>query len=670
MCNDHSLNLRVSFRSRVQLLALMLLALVGVSPSFAQTVVTPDTSGISQQAPNAAALKNWRDDRVNAPPPQEGCFTSSYPDTQWQQVPCATNAHPLPNPPARGPRPSVVGGLPSTVGDGNDAVLSAAGGHITLGVGSFDSVTGVTSLTSEFGSNDYALQLNTNTFSTPACNGAVGCIGWQQFIFSNGQCGGGAQVPCVFIQYWLIGFGSMNCPAGWTFFPNGTDDECYQNSAILLPPIQSLASLGNAAVIAEAASGGLDAVIFSSGTALYAVQPSDSVANLAQGWTQFEYNLVGDCCGSAATFNSGAAIVVRLSAASGTVAAPSCTTSFSGYTAETNNLSFASAPAAIRGTIPALMFTENSSGAASPCGAAVAVASGMLSDSHDFNADGRSDILWRDTGGDATIWRMSGGTILGGSSQGNVTTNWSVVGSRDFNGDGFADILWRDTAGDVWMWLMDNAAPLQKSVIGNVSTIWSVVGTGDFNGDGRGDILWRDTSGNLKIWFMNGFAVSEVAFPNVPTVWSVAAVGDFNGDGKSDILWHDSGGDVTIWEISGGTILGGFSLGNVATNWSIVGTGDFNGDHYSDILWRDTAGDVMIWLISNSTKSSQSVLGNMPTTWSIAGTGDFNGDGKSDIMWIDTSGNVQIWFMNGYAASAVSFGSVGTVWSIQGANAD
>ena len=289
---------------------------------------------------------------------------------------------------------------------------------------------------------------------------------------------------------------------------------------------------------------------------------------------------------------------------------------------------------------------------------------------HDFNADGNSDILWRDTSGDVAVWLMNSATIQQGASLGNLPTSWSIVGSRDFNGDGTADVLWRNSNGDLMIRLISNAAVAQQSVLGNVPTVWSVAGTGDFNGDGKGDILWRDTSGDLSIWFMNGFAAQATSLGTVPTVWSVAGVGDFNGDGYSDILWHDIYGDVSIWEMKNGSIQAGAGLGNVATNWSIVGTGDFNGDGTSDVLWRDTAGDVMIWLISNGAVQQQSVLGNVPTSWSIAGTGDFNSDGKSDIIWIDTSGNVMIWFMNGLAVSVASVGNVGTAWAIQGANAD
>src|SRR5208282_960644 len=113
---------------------------------------------------------------------------------------------------------------------------------VSLAVGSFDSVAGVTSVTSEFGSDDYSLQLNVNTFSSPVCSGAgtpLQCVGWQQFIFSNGQCGG----PCTFMQYWLIGWGKTTCPSGsWQYYNNEGDDECYQNSNTVYPPKQTIAN--------------------------------------------------------------------------------------------------------------------------------------------------------------------------------------------------------------------------------------------------------------------------------------------------------------------------------------------------------------------------------------------------------------------------------------------
>ena len=221
---------------------------------------------------------------------------------------------------------------------------------------------------------------------------------------------------------------------------------------------------------------------------------------------------------------------------------------------------------------------------------------------HDFNADGRSDILWRDTSGDTTQWFMAaGGGIQSGESLGNIPTAWSVAGARDFNGDGTSDILWRDTSGDTTIWFINNGGVASSTSLGNIPTAWSVAGTGDFNGDGTGDILWHDTSGDTTIWLMkNGSILTTYSLGTIPTVWQIAGTGDFNGDGTTDILWHDAYGDVTIWIMNAGSIAQGISVGNLPTTWSIVGTGDFDGDGITDILWRNTAGDVLIWLMNSN----------------------------------------------------------------------
>ena len=215
-----------------------------------------------------------------------------------------------------------------TVGDGVDPVAGVTSGHISTAVGSFDSVSGVTDITGEFGANDYSLQLNSNTFSSPVCSGAatpLTCVGWQQFVFSSLGCNNGT-VPCTFIQYWLIHWGSSRCPTtgGWMFVQNGNDLECYTNSSILVTPQQTIANLGNLSVTGMANSGGLDTNIFSTGSTLYMVQNSDSELGLAGGWTAAEYNIVGDGNGSGSKFNSGSSMVVRAAVDNGATTAPSC----------------------------------------------------------------------------------------------------------------------------------------------------------------------------------------------------------------------------------------------------------------------------------------------------------------------------------------------------------
>ena len=149
-----------------------------------------------------------------------------------------------------------------------------------------------------------------------------------------------------------------------------------------------------------------------------------------------------------------------------------------------------------------------------------------LAATHDFNGDSKSDILWRDTGGNVGVWLMNGATITSAVVSGSAPSNWNIVGQRDFNGDRRSDILWTDTSGNVAVWLMNGTTLSSVAMVATgVPSVWSVVGTGDFNGDGFADILWRDTGGNLGIWFMNGSTVASIAqLGNVPNVWTIQNV--------------------------------------------------------------------------------------------------------------------------------------------------
>ena len=47
-----------------------------------------------------------------------------------------------------------------------------------------------------------------------------------------------------------------------------------------------------------------------------------------------------------------------------------------------------------------------------------------------FDGDGKSDILWRETGGQTAIWFMSGATVASAPLYTNVSPNWTIVGLR------------------------------------------------------------------------------------------------------------------------------------------------------------------------------------------------------------------------------------------------
>ena len=132
----------------------------------------------------------------------------------------------------------------------------------------------------------------------------------------------------------------------------------------------------------------------------------------------------------------------------------------------------------------------------------------------DFNGDGKADILWQNsTTGEVYIWLMNGRTIIG---QGGVevispSSGWSVAGVGDFDGNGTSDILWRNSAtGDVYIWLMSGTTITGQGDLGDITSDWVIQGAGDYNGDGKADVLWRNsTSGDAYIWLMNGISIAN-----------------------------------------------------------------------------------------------------------------------------------------------------------------
>ena len=71
---------------------------------------------------------------------------------------------------------------------------------------------------------------------------------------------------------------------------------------------------------------------------------------------------------------------------------------------------------------------------------------------------------------------MNGTQVVSGLDLGNVPANWTIAETGDFNGDGNSDILWRDTAGDVAIWFMNGTQVVSTSVFGNVPTSWTIQG--------------------------------------------------------------------------------------------------------------------------------------------------------------------------------------------------
>jgi Ca2+-binding RTX toxin-like protein len=91
-----------------------------------------------------------------------------------------------------------------------------------------------------------------------------------------------------------------------------------------------------------------------------------------------------------------------------------------------------------------------------------------ISGTGDFNGDSKADILWRNDDGSTSIWLMDGANVLSSGlvpQYPTVDNSWKISGTGDFNGDGKSDILWRNTNGSTSVWEMNGL-----NVIANNST--------------------------------------------------------------------------------------------------------------------------------------------------------------------------------------------------------
>ncbi|MBF0292065.1 MAG: VCBS repeat-containing protein [Nitrospinae bacterium] len=156
-------------------------------------------------------------------------------------------------------------------------------------------------------------------------------------------------------------------------------------------------------------------------------------------------------------------------------------------------------------------------------GAYTATAGWQVHGVGDFNGDGKSDILWRQIGtGRTAIWFMDGAFKSGGGYTNvhagayTATTGWQIHGVGDFNADGKSDILWRNAdSGVTVVWLMNGAVRASGAYTSvqpgpyTTTTGWHVQGVGDFNGDWKSDVLLRYAgTGQTFIWLMNGATVT------------------------------------------------------------------------------------------------------------------------------------------------------------------
>jgi hypothetical protein len=106
---------------------------------------------------------------------------------------------------------------------------------------------------------------------------------------------------------------------------------------------------------------------------------------------------------------------------------------------------------------------------------------------------------------------MNGAMVTSGAFLGAAGSS-TVAGVGDFDGDGKSDILLRDSAGDLGIWFIIGNTVTSGAFVGSARG-YIVPAVNDYSGDGKADILLKDADVNVGMWIMNGSTiVSGVKF--------------------------------------------------------------------------------------------------------------------------------------------------------------
>ncbi|MBU2666199.1 VCBS repeat-containing protein [Actinoplanes bogorensis] len=203
----------------------------------------------------------------------------------------------------------------------------------------------------------------------------------------------------------------------------------------------------------------------------------------------------------------------------------------------------------------------------------------------DFSGDGNLDMAARNAAGELKLYRSNGkGGWLNGGSPETIGTGWnnwtSVFSPGDFNGDGFTDVITRNSGGELFLYRGNGKGGwIDGSTNIRIGTGWNqfnlIFSPGDFNGDGNADVIGRNAAGELKLYRGNGKGgwLNGGSPDLIGTGWqswtAVFSPGDFNGDGFTDVITRNSGGELFLYRGNGrGGWVDGSTNIRIGTGWN------------------------------------------------------------------------------------------------------
>ena len=208
------------------------------------------------------------------------------------------------------------------------------------------------------------------------------------------------------------------------------------------------------------------------------------------------------------------------------------------------------------------------------------------------------------------------GKVTGWETTGEFDADTQVLGLGDFNGDGQTDLLLRNTNGAVGC-CFTSGEKLGWNYFQSLGDEWTVTAVGDLNGDGRDDVVLKHDAGFAGSWLTQ--EDYTMAWANLDTLaegFSIVGTGDFDGDGTSDVLLQN-GSYFGAWVVEDGSVKSWMGLGDLG-DVTVEEIADFDADGKDDLRIRTTAGDLGAQLVKGADTLEWKYYGSVGSEWSTS----------------------------------------------------
>ncbi|MFE3068163.1 FG-GAP-like repeat-containing protein [Streptomyces sp. NPDC059247] len=251
----------------------------------------------------------------------------------------------------------------------------------------------------------------------------------------------------------------------------------------------------------------------------------------------------------------------------------------------------------------------------------------------------------------AYTWQVAAKTpeaAIPATAMGGFTVT-RAANPHDYNDNGSTDLLARDSSGVLWRqdlhdWpsATGQVTPAKRTRVGaGWQTYQQIEAVGDFAGTAPGDVLGRDAAGALWLYTGKGDGTFTTR-AKVGTGWQIydklTGGSDLTGDNRSDLVAVDTTGTAWLYRGTGSASAPYAARVKIGAGWKdydqITALGNIAGTSAGDLVARDKAG--VLWLHQGNGKGGFATRVKIGAGWNaftqLVGAGDVTGDGRPDLI--------------------------------------